>query len=217
MNFYIELQLLPDAEVSLDFLWQKVYQQVHIALVDNKVGENESAIAISFPSYHAGIGGEHAFPLGNQLRLLANEERQLTNLNINQWLNRLKDYVHIKSIKPVPEKVRHVAFFREKVKGEARIEKDMQSKAKRWAEKSGQTLETCLAELEKTKPKADNSLPFIWLESQETKQRNAQESRKFPLFIKMVSLTKEQAGVFNCYGLNTNSSNKDKLTSVPQF
>ncbi|MDQ9091644.1 type I-F CRISPR-associated endoribonuclease Cas6/Csy4 [Pseudoalteromonas haloplanktis] len=217
MKYYLDITLLPEVDITLGFIWQKVYQQVHIALVENKVAENQSAIAVSFPRYSTEKNGEQAFPLGDQLRLLANEETQLTKLNIAKWLNRLEDYVHIKSVKPVPDNIAHVAFVRQQVKGEARIEKDMLSKAQRWAEKSGQPLDVCLAELEKSKPKANSNLPFIWLESQETKQRNSGESRRFPLFIKKVELKEQQAGVFNCYGLSANHNNKGKLASIPQF
>lgn len=217
MKYYLDITLLPEADITLGFIWQKVYQQVHIALVDNKVAENQSAIAVSFPRYSIEKSREHAFALGNQLRLLANEESQLIELNIAKWLNRLEDYVHIKSIKPVPDNTSHIAFIRQQVKGEARIEKEMLSKAKRWAEKSGQPFDVCLAELEKTKPKADNPLPFIWLESQATKQRDAANSRKFPLFIKKIETTEQQLGTFNCYGLSVNHSNKEKLASIPQF
>jgi CRISPR-associated endonuclease Csy4 len=217
MKYYLDITLLPEADITLGFLWQKVYQQVHIALVDNKVSKNESAIAVSFPRYSTDKSREHAFPLGNQLRLLANSEVQLTQLNVAKWLNRLEDYVHIKSIKPVPEKVSQIAFVRQQVKGEARIEKDMLNKAQRWAEKSGQPLDACLAELEKSKPKANSGLPFIWLQSQETKQRNSGESQKLPLFIKRVEVGEQQNGVFNCYGLSENHNNEGKLASIPQF
>ncbi|CAH9050919.1 CRISPR-associated endonuclease Cas6/Csy4 [Pseudoalteromonas haloplanktis] len=217
MKYYLDITLLPEADITLGFLWQKVYQQVHIALVENKIAENQSAIAVSFPRYSTEKSSKHAFPLGNQLRLLAKEESQLTKLNISKWLSRLEDYVHIKSIKPVPDNATHIAFVRQQVKGDARIEKDMLSKAQRWAEKSGQPLDACLTELEKTKPKADNSLPFIWLESQETKQRNTGDSRKFPLFIKRVGLEEHQTGVFNCYGLSSHHNKQGRLASIPQF
>jgi len=217
MKYYLDITLLPEADITLGFIWQKVYQQVHIALVDNKVANNESAIAISFPRYNAEKSAEQAFPLGNQLRLLANAESQLTELNIAKWLNRFEDYVHIKSIKPVPEKVTHASFVRVQVKGEARIEKDMLSKAQRWSKKSGQPLDICLVELEKSKPKANNNAPFIWLESQETKQRDLASSRKFPLFINKVGVAEQQFGKFNCYGLSVNHNHKEKLASIPQF
>ena len=103
------------------------------------------------------------------------------------------------------------------VKGEERIEKDMQSKAKHWSKMSGQPLDACLLALEKSKPKTDYSLPFIWLESQETKRRNEGSQSKFPLFIKKVDVAEQQTGVFNCYGLSANYNNEGKLVSIPQF
>ena len=36
MKHYIEITLLPDAEVGLGFIWQKMYQQIHLALVEVK-------------------------------------------------------------------------------------------------------------------------------------------------------------------------------------
>ena len=212
MKYYLEITLLPDAEANLGFLWQKIYQQIHIALVDNKIGANESAIAVAFPRYK-----EKPFRLGDQLRLFAETESQLNKLNIQKWLNRFEDYVHIKSIKLVPEKITHVCFIREHIKGEAGIEKTMQAKAKHWSEKSGIPIEECLKSLEKSKPKATSKCPFIWLESQDTKQLNAAESRKFPLFIKKVEIEKAQEGYVNCYGLNANHKDISKLVSVPQF
>ena len=215
MKYYLDITLLPEADITLGFIWQKVYQQVHIALVDNKIGKNESSIAIAFPLY-----GKQTFPLGNKLRLLAADESQLTTLNINQWLNRFEDYVHIKSIKPVPEHSTHVCFVRKHVRGEEGIDKKMQAKAEYWSKKSGTPLDECLQLLEKSKPKADRAdtkLPFIWLESQETKQRSEDCTSKFPLFIKKVDLAEQQSGVFNCYGLSANHSSKGKLVSIPQF
>ncbi|PMH37116.1 type I-F CRISPR-associated endoribonuclease Cas6/Csy4 [Vibrio sp. 10N.286.49.B3] len=215
MNYYLDITLLPDSDVNLGFLWQKVYQQVHIALVDNKVDKNESVIAVSFPRY-----AEQAFPLGDQLRLLANEESQLTKLNIAKWLNRLEDYTHIKSIKPVPENVSHVCFIRQQVKGLIGVEKKMQAKAEYLSSKFDKPINECLKSLEKSKPKANRDeakLPFIWLESQETKQRNLGGSQKFPLFIKRVEVVDRQVGVFNCYGLSANDNKAGLFASIPQF
>lgn len=206
------MTLLPDAEITLGFIWQKIYQQIHIALVDNKINNNESAIAVAFPQY-----GDKAFPLGNQLRLLAETKEQLNKLNIQQWLHRLEDYVHIKSIKPVPDNVKQVCFVREQVKGTAGIEKKQQAKAKYWSEKSGIPIEACLLSLEKSKPNIKSILPFIWLESQETKRLNAATSRKFPLFIKRIEVNERQKGRIDCYGLSANHQEIQQLGSVPQF
>ncbi|GHA17815.1 type I-F CRISPR-associated endoribonuclease Cas6/Csy4 [Oceanisphaera arctica] len=210
MNYYQDITLLPDADIALGFLWQKIYQQVHIALVEQKVDDQHSAIAVSFPDY-----GSKGFPLGNKLRVLAKDQTQLEKLNLAGFLSRFEDYTHLKSIQPVPESVTHIAFVRKRVKGEARIEKDMLAKAQRWAEKSGQTMEECLQQLEKSKPSAESKLPFIWMESQETKTRAPSSSAKFPIFIERIELQGANDGRFNCYGLSAVQG--EQIASVPHF
>ncbi len=210
MNVYQEITLLSDAEISLGFLWQNVFQQVHIALVENKVGPNQSAIAVGFPDYR-----NARFPLGKRLRLFANDREALEALNINQWLNRLEDYVHIKGIKAVPDEATYVSFVRKQVKSPERIERDMQKKAQLWAEKSGRSVEDCLVELEKNKPTAHCDLPFIYLHSQQTKQRTPDKSSKFPLFIELRVQVQAQVGRFDCYGLSAKSDSH--LATIPHF
>jgi len=210
MNYYQDITLLPDADIALGFLWQKIYQQVHIALVEQKVDAQHSVIAVSFPGY-----GGKGFPLGNKLRVLAKEKEQLEKLNLAGFLSRFEDYTHLKSIQPVPEGAPLVAFVRKKVKGLARIEKDMQEKAERWAKQSGQSVADCLKQLEKTKPKAESKAPFIWTESQETKSSNPEGAAKFPLFIERIKVSNTQEGLFNCYGLSALSG--DQASTVPDF
>jgi CRISPR-associated endonuclease Csy4 len=197
MQVYQEITLLPEAEISLGFLWQKVYQQIHIALVEHKVADNESAVAMGFPEY-----GSKGFPLGRKLRLFASHEEVLQSLNIATYLSRLSDYVHLKSIQPVPETASYASFVRHHVKGEARIEKDHQEKAQLWATKSGKSLQECLRELAKTRPEPSNDLPFLWTESQETKKRDGDLVRKFPLFIRRSVQPVARAGALTCYGLS---------------
>lgn len=197
MQFYQEITLLPDSDISLGFVWQKLYQQVHIALVEHKIGENQSAVAVGFPEY-----GRNGFPLGSKLRLFSTQEEQLQTINMAAYLNRLSDYVHLKSIQPVPAANGFVCFTRHHVKGEARIEKDHQQKARRWSEKSGKPLAECLEELSKSRPKPSVDLPFIWMDSQETKRREGGLIRKFPLFIGKSELPEGHLGNINCYGLS---------------
>jgi CRISPR-associated endonuclease Csy4 len=210
MNYYQDITLLPDADIALGFLWQKIYQQVHIALVEQKVDAQHSAIAVSFPGY-----GSKGFPLGNKLRVLAKEQAQLEKLNLAGFLSRFEDYTHLKSIQPVPELAAHIAFVRRRVKGQARIEKDMIAKAQRGAERSGQSIEACLQQLEKSKPSAESKLPFIWMESQETKTRTPSSSAKFPLFIERIELQDANEGLFNCYGLSAEQGGN--TASIPNF
>lgn len=212
MNYYQEITLLPDPEISLYFIWTNLFQQVHIALVDNKVADNQSMIAVGFPEY-----GKARFPLGNKLRLFAKEKHQLESLDINKWLERLQDYVHIKGVKAVPGEVGYVSFSRKHIKTPQRIELEMENKAERWSKKSGKALVDCLAELEKTKPRPKSPYPFIFLHSQKTKQRSPKSSSKFPLFIQMQALDTRQAGVFDCYGLSAKVNKDDNPGCVPQF
>ena len=52
MKYYQQISLMPTADIGLYFLWQKVYQQIHLALVENKSSDNVSAIGVSFPEYN---------------------------------------------------------------------------------------------------------------------------------------------------------------------
>lgn len=210
MKYFQDITLLPDGDIALGFLWQKIYQQVHIALVEQKVDDRHSAIAVSFPGY-----GSKGFPLGNKLRVLAGEKSQLEKLNLAGFLARFEDYTHLKSIQPVPEGATQVAFVRQQVKGQARIEKDMQSKAELWAKKSGKPLEECLQELAKTKPKAQCKLPFIRMYSQQTKAANPEQATPFPLFIQRIEAAEAKAGLFNCYGLSAVGGSE--AATIPDF
>ncbi|KAB7691645.1 type I-F CRISPR-associated endoribonuclease Cas6/Csy4 [Plesiomonas shigelloides] len=212
MNYYQEITLLPDADIALGFLWQNVFQQVHIALVEHKVGSNQSLVAVGFPDYR-----QARFPLGSKLRLFAKEQATLEKLDIHCWLTRLEDYVHIKGIKAVPNDVTYVSFVRKQVKSPERIERDMQQKATLWAAKSGKSLEDCLADLEQSKPTAFCSLPFIYLHSQQTKQRSPEKSSKFPLFIQIQQQRAPQEGQFDCYGLSAKVNGLPALATVPHF
>lgn len=212
MNYYQEITLLPDADVEIGFLWQKVFQQVHIALVEHKIGANHSAIAVGFPDFR-----KMKFPLGNKLHLFAHEPDLLKNLDIEQWLLRLDDYVHVKVIKPIPSEVTYVSFVRKHVKSPMRIDRNMQKKAELWATKSGKTLDECLADLEKTRPTGLCRNPFIYLHSQQTKQRSPEKNSRFPLFIEMHHKSTSQVGHFDCYGLSLKVNGKQPLATVPHF
>ncbi|WP_374445225.1 type I-F CRISPR-associated endoribonuclease Cas6/Csy4 [Providencia sp.] len=211
MNYYQDVTLLPDSTVPLDFLWQKVYQQIHIALVDNQSQQGESPIAVAFPEY-----GSVGFRLGKKIRLHANTQGELEQLDVAKWLARLADYVHIKSIQQAPAQSVFVSYIRRHVKGKSRIEADMQKKAQLWSAKTGQSLEFSLAVLSKSKPKANNRLPFIWVESLHAKNTEG-SGRPFPLFIERVMATSEQKGPFNCYGLSQVANGSDLIATVPHF
>ena len=191
MKFYRELTLLPQEDVNLYFIWQKLYQQVHLALVENKTAGNASGIGVAFPEYNA-----DKYSLGTKLRLFA-EEKLLEQMECEKWLNRLKDYVHIYPIKPVPEKLAgHTCFKHIKLKG------NKEKLARRRAKRKRETLRQALAHFEYFEEQR-SKLPYINMTSQTNQQR-------FRLFIEKQEMEQPQTGLYSCYGLSN-------TTTVPLF
>lgn len=192
MKYYIDILLLSSADISLYFIWQKLYQQIHLALAQNKIAENSSRVGVSFPEYNA-----DEFFLGTKLRLFAEDEQLLENMECETWLERLRDYVHVKPISPVPEKLSGYACFRHvKMKG------SKEKLAKRRAKRKGETLQQALAHFADYKEQR-SKLPFINMVSQTNGQY-------FRLFVERQDKEQSQIGQFSCYGLSHS-------TTVPLF
>ncbi|KGJ88692.1 type I-F CRISPR-associated endoribonuclease Cas6/Csy4 [Thalassotalea sp. ND16A] len=195
MKYYLDITLLPDNEITLGFIWFKVYQQVHIALAENKVDENKSAIALSFPQY---CEKDKEFPLGNKIRLFAPTQALLEKLAITKWLKRFTDHTHITSIKTVPESLSQYACFSRK-----QFTTNLSRLARRRAKRHDETFEQALQhyasfEDEQTK------LPFINVKS-------LSKGEQFRIFIGQEVSNQPQTGVFNCYGLSKTTA------TVPWF
>ncbi len=160
MKYFIELTLLPNLEIPLHFIWQKLYQQIHLALVENKEQEDVSKVGISFPEYNA-----DEFLLGTKLRLFAQDEKALQSIQCEKWLSRLRDYVFVKPIAPVSEKVGGYACFRQvKMKG------SKEKLARRRAKRHEETFERALAHFDNYKEQ-QTKLPYINMNSQSSSQR----------------------------------------------
>jgi CRISPR-associated endonuclease Csy4 len=192
MKYYLDITLLPDAEANLGFLWQKVYQQVHLALVEHKTTDNTSAVAVAFPDFNNGD-----FPLGSKLRLFSASEQSLQSLDIVQWLNRFTDYTHCTSIKAVPTNVSQFAIF-----NRVQFDTNLERLARRRSKRKGETFEQALAYFDGFEDRS-SKLPFVNMNS-------LSKSQKFRLFIERRIVEMPKLGEFNCYGLS-------KEASVPLF
>ncbi|WP_417535643.1 type I-F CRISPR-associated endoribonuclease Cas6/Csy4 [Methylophaga sp.] len=215
MNYYLDLTLLPDSDVNLGFIWQKVFQQIHLMLVENKVGKHDSAIAISFPQY-----GDKAFPLGNKLRLFGQTDIALEELNVSTWLARLEDYVHIKAVKPVPDNVeKFVLFTRKQFKSPVKLRADIDINAKKIAEKNGFDVEEVKQRLSVSLDKFDteSKLPYINMTSLSTNTDSTiDQQSSFKLFIEKQPAEKQDGNkLFTCYGLSRRE--RAKQACVPWF
>ena len=124
MDFYQEITLIDQAEISHYFIWSKLYTQLHIALAERKDVNDKVSIGFSFPQYiyeEKAESQKAKVNLGKKLRIFAPSEADLQKLDIRKWLDRLTDYVHISSIREVPkEKITgYSTYSRKQVKTNA--------------------------------------------------------------------------------------------------
>ena len=160
MKHYIDITLLPSDDIGVHFLWSKLMMQVHLALVEIQDDKKQVPIAVSFPKYQTRANEKSGF-IGSKLRLFANDKNDLERLNLGKWLNRLEDYVHMKSIAEVPSDVMgYESFNRRRKSGSP------DKHIKRRMQRHNETLEQA-AEFFKgyNMAKEDKALPFIRMKS----------------------------------------------------
>ena len=213
MKYYLDITLLPDAEANLGFLWQKVYQQLHLALVEMKTTDNKSKIAVSFPQYannKLSKEGKDNFPLGDKVRLFAATQEQLQQLDMAKWLSRLTDYTHATSIKEVPVSADKFVYFKRK-----QFDSNVERLARRRAKRKNESFEQALQYFNNFKDQ-QSKLPFVNMMSlSSNKNLNFSEIKKFRLFIEIEIAKELSVGDFNCYGLS--SRELSKQATVPWF
>ena len=200
MKFYQEITLIDQAEISPYFIWSKLYTQLHIGLAEIKDANEKVNIGISFPKYIYEQGDEtqkSKVHLGNKLRIFAETQADLEKLNISKWLERLTDYLHITSIREVPEA---------KISGYATYSrKQVKTNAER-------LVRLCVIwffiGLEEARARKSNvvtttDLPYIQMKS-------LTSDKSFKLFIEKKLTDKSETQVFSTYGLSS-------VSTVPEF
>lgn len=195
MKYYLEITLLPNVEVGVNFLLSKVLQQIHLSLVELQDDHNQVPIGISFPNY---LVSERDISLGVKLRLFANDEDTLAKVKISHWLVRLRDYVHITSIRPVPvKKITGYAVYKREQPRESK-----ERLARRYAKRKGVDYEQGLELYRNTKTQFIK-LPFI-------KIKSLSSQHSFRLYINKISVPSAINDKFGTYGLSS-------ISSVPEF
>lgn len=194
MKHYIDITLLPSDDIGIHFLWSKVMMQVHLALVEIQDDTKQVPVATSFPEYRECMNNKPGF-LGQKLRLMALDRADLVRLDINKWLRRLSDYVHVKEIALVPEADSYESFSRENTKGS--LEKHIRRRMKRHDE----TYEQALSNYEGYEQGDVNSrVPFIRLKSLTSGNEFCLNIVREHAAENVNELQKAQR--FNTYGLN---------------
>jgi CRISPR-associated endonuclease Csy4 len=194
MRFYLEITLLSNPEVGINFLWSKVFQQIHLGLVEMQDDQKRVPIGISFPDY---VTGEKYSLLGDKLRLFAQDEATLAQFNAAKWLLRLSDYVHCTSIRPVPEKVKGYAIYQR-----LQPKTNKERLARRYAKRHKTSYDEALQRYH-DREAVSISTPFIRLKS----LSNAQT---FCIWVKKIAATGPQGKAFSTYGLSATAT-------VPEF
>ncbi len=217
MRFYQEITIIKTPEISPSIIWSKLYMQLHLALVERQNTDKTVNIGVSFPEYKYSEKEDlGSMSLGTKLRIFAHSEVELQQLDLTKWLERLTDYVHIKSIRAVPESVNSyllVKRYRVDTNLERITRRFMQRESKRlgkelsfneakalqnqrFAKNNEITLKQ--AEQHYKQPKVKN-LPFIRLKS-------LSSSEEYSLLIEQTRAEQHCTGSFNTYGLSSKST-----------
>jgi len=196
MKYYQELTVQSSFEVPLHFIWSKVYQQLHLGFVEMQDTQGTVPFGISFPQYRYENrkGG-----IGEKMRVFANSENELEELGIKKLLQRLNDYVHITSIREVPEKKTGYAIYRR-----VHDENSPEQKARRFIKRN----KDGLIEYEQAVKmfslnRSECHLPYIKLKS-------LTNNNNFRIFISKTYCEKAVYNGFGTYGLSNTST-------VPEF
>jgi len=213
MKYYLEITLLPNEEIPIHFLWSKVFQQIHLGLVEMQDAKRRVLIGVSFPGY---VANDQFTTLCSKLRLFAQDEATLARFDAPKWLARLSDYVHCASIRPVPDKVAGYAIYRRE-----HAKTNPERLARRYAKRHDLDFDAAwngVVELRsdskggETYPKSFRycdmsdkriATPFIRLQS-------LSNGQSFCLWIKKVTVAESSSGEFSSYGLSATAT-------VPEF
>lgn len=179
MDHYLDIRVLPDPEFGQVELLNALYAKLHRVLPSLTQGR----VGVSFPG--------HRRTLGESLRLHGTLA-DLLNLSEVNWLQGMRDYIHIGDLTLVPQGV----CFRvvRRVQAKSAHNKRRRSVAKGWL-----TEEEALARIPDAQQKA-MSLPYAEMHSLSTGSRMRLYIEHGPL------LDKPVAGTFNAYGLSATAS-----------
>ncbi|TCM66645.1 CRISPR-associated endonuclease Csy4 [Acinetobacter calcoaceticus] len=196
MKHYIEVTLVESDDFSPYELWSRLIAQMHLALVEVKDHDNQVNIGASFPQYRFNSERGIGF-LGSKLRIFAETEAELKNLKLQKWLDRLTDYVHITSIREVPQDkiTGYVCFQRKQIKTNA------ERLARHRVKRGDIDFDEALKRYQNVVTTTD--LPYIQMKS-------LTSDKSFKLFIEKKNSEKNSVQKFSTYGLSASAC-------VPEF
>lgn len=180
MDHYLDIRVLPDAELSAELLMGELFMRLHLALAERNTGD----IGVSFPDV--------ALTPGARLRLHGSQAA-LAALEATPWRADFLDYCHSGTIAPVPAVTawRTVARVQVKSSPERLLRRSVR---KGWISDAEAKRRLAIIKPQQT------ALPWLTLRSQSTGQR-------FRLFIRHGELRQSPvSGRFSRYGLSSEAT-----------
>lgn len=203
MNWYQEITLIDQDEISSYFIWSKVYTQLHIAFAEHSNEQGKICFGVSFPQYRINEHKKIGF-LGTKIRVFANSENELRQLNLGKWLERLIDYVHIIQPREVPKTkiTSYVNYYRVNPK------MSLEERVVHQAQRRNISLDEAKQHF---KEYVEESVvePYINLKSLSAK-REENVDRPYRLYIGKSIADEAKDGKFGTYGLS-------RTVTVPEF
>lgn len=203
MKYFIELTLLDNRDIALHKLWSKIYDQLHLRLVEAKNLRGQTNIGVSFPEYQFDAA-HNIHMMGSKLRVFSPIKLSLEQIDLHKYLKYWLDYIHITSIREIPKEINGYAIYkRTRIHGQHGINRKIMRHATYKAEKENITYEEAIQgyqhwSMSQTIP------PYIGINSATSKQF-------LRLYIEKVVVSDSTVELlFSTYGLSSDSS-------VPEF
>ncbi|TKJ91338.1 type I-F CRISPR-associated endoribonuclease Cas6/Csy4 [Erwinia persicina] len=176
MDYYQDIRVVADAEVSEQVIMARLFMRLH--QFTGKVAEGR--IGISFPQVKK--------TLGNQLRIHGTQA-DLTTLKQSSWLQGVLDYISCGEITAIPQTVSWRVVRRVQVKSSAeRLRRRSVSKGWLSEAEAQQRISVC--------DEQRSHLPYLLIKS-------GSNGHAYPLFIEHGPIQSSQTtGSFNSYGLS---------------
>ena len=196
MQFYQDITLIPQADISPYAVWSKLYTQLHLAFVEQKDEQDKVGYGVSFPQYRA-IADKNIAYLGYKCRIFAPTEQAMQALNLGKWLERLTDYIHISRIRAVPSDIKGYAHYYRAIP-----KMTLDERVAHQAKRHGVSYDKAAKRFENYEEQPFTH-PYVQLISQTNQQ-------SYPLYIGRQTAQALTGTSFGTYGLSRESS-------VPEF
>lgn len=196
MKYYIELKTYPNPDFTSRKIIEDVFGRLHFIFASIHFEKKAVPIGVSFPQYTVKVG---EWSVGSVIRLFAENKHDLAVFSLSDGLKGFSDYISVSRVQQVPDTVTGYSnYYR---KGE-HSSIDSPSVLRRYAKRHNISFKDASI-LFADAPQESNSLPYIMLRSNSTKQR-------YPFIIQKRLREHHEVGTFNNFGLSS-------TTTVPEF